>query len=260
VLPEIDVPLATLRDHAKRAGENRLLGPLDPALARDLATAAARSPHSRWEITIVDDHGYAAAHGTALPKRPRRGKPPRQPQDRASPALPARINITITQARLAELAKQAAKPRPGAPPGDWHLAAQDAGSQADRYGTWTLTLPGGRQLAVRLDAVPVHDCDHSYQTDSYQPGRTLRRIVAVRDRECTFPTCSRPAKESDFEHAIPFHKGGRTCACNAGARSRRCHQVKQAAGWSVAQPRPGLHVWTTPTGRTYVQEPWRYTA
>jgi hypothetical protein len=83
-----------------------------------------------------------------------------------------------------------------------------------------LTLPGGRQLAVRLDAVPVHDCDHSYQADSYQPGRTLRRIVAVRDRECTFPTCSRPAKESDFEHAIPFRKGGRTCTCNAGARSR----------------------------------------
>ncbi len=49
-------------------------------------------------------------------------------------------------------------------------------------------------------------------------------------------------------------------ACNAGARSRRCHQVKQLPGWTLTQPRPGWHVWTTPTGRSYVQEPWRYTA
>jgi hypothetical protein len=59
---------------------------------------------------------------------------------------------------------------------------------------------------------------------------------------------------------IPYHKGGKTDACNAGARSRRCHQVKQMAGWTVTQPKPGWHVWTTPTGRTYTQEPWRYIA
>ena len=127
-------------------------------------------------------------------------------------------------------------------------------------GTWALTLPGGRQLAVRFDVVPVHDCDHRYETSSYQPGARLRRLVQVRDYECTFPTCSRPARESDFEHAVPYHQGGKTDACNAGARSRRCHQVKQSPGWTVTQPKPGWHVWTTPTGRTYVQEPWRYIA
>ena len=47
---------------------------------------------------------------------------------------------------------------------------------------------------------------------------------------------------------------------NAGARSRRCHHVKQSPGWTVTQPKPGWHQWTTPTGRTYTQEPWRYTA
>jgi hypothetical protein len=31
-------------------------------------------------------------------------------------------------------------------------------------------------------------------------------------------------------------------------------------GWTLTQPRPGWHVWTTPTGRSYVKEPWRYTA
>jgi hypothetical protein len=259
VLPEVTAPLATLQRRAKRPGDNRLLGPLDPALTRDLATAAARSPHSRWEITIVDEHGYAVGHGIA---RPRRGKRHQQHQQHRQPqppgpawcALPARVNITVTETLLGQLAAQ---PRSGAPPADWELTPQTAGA-GDR--TWALTLPGGRELLLRFDAVPTHDCDHRHQVTTYQPSDKLRRLVQVRDHECTFPPCSRPAHESDFEHAIPYHKGGKTDACNAGARSRRCHQVKQMQGWSVTQPKPGWHVWTTPTGRTYVQEPWRYIA
>jgi hypothetical protein len=263
-LPEVAVPLATLQRLAERAGDNRLLGPLDPALARDLAAAAARSPRSRWEITITDEHGYAVGHGLARPPRGRPRRPwPQPPPGLAGPALPARLSITITETRLRQLAAQEAQPRPGAPPGDWALTLRQAPAADDRhdeYGTWTLTLPGGRELAVRFDAVPIHSCDHRYQVSSYEPSQRLRRLVQVRDHNCTFPTCSRPARESDFEHAVPYDKGGATDACNAGARSRRCHQVKQMPGWSVTQPKPGWHVWTTPTGRTYVQQPWRYTA
>jgi hypothetical protein len=256
-LPEVTVPLVTLQGRAARAGENRLLGPLDPALARDLAAAAARSPYSRWEVTVVDDHGYATGHGTA---RPRRGSPqqPREPCP-AGCALPARINVTVTETRLRQLAMRAAPPgsaappRSGAPPGDWELAPRTTG-------TWALTLPGGRELAVRFDVVPTHGCDHRHEVSGYQPSQRLRRLVQVRDQECTFPTCSRPAHVSDFEHAVPYDQGGRTDACNAGARSRRCHQVKQSPGWTVTQPKPGWHTWTTPTGRTYTQEPWRYIA
>jgi hypothetical protein len=251
VLPEVTVPLATLLGLAERPGENRLLGPLDPALARDLAAAAAGSPHSRWEVTIVDDHGYAVGHGVARPGHRRQWKGRTAP---ASCALPARVNITVTRVFLRQLAGQ---PRSGAPPGGWEFAPRTAGDLPD---AWTLALPGGRDLAVQFDVVPTHACDHQQKADAYQPTGRLRRLVQVRDHECTFPTCSRPARESDFEHAVPYDRGGVTCACNAGARSRRCHRVKQTTGWSVTQPRPGWHSWTTPTGRTYVQEPWRYTA
>jgi hypothetical protein len=254
-LPEVTVPLVTLQGRAERPGDNRLLGPLDPALVRDLAAAAARSPGSRWEVTIVDDHGYAVGHGIARYGRNRRRAP--QPPGPDAAALPVRVNVTVTETLLRELEAQAAQPRSGAPPGDWNLVPQ---AQTDEYGTWTLILPGGRELVVRFDVVPTHACDHRHQVDSYQPGDRLRRLVQVRDQECTFPPCSRPAYESDFEHAVPYDQGGRTDACNAGARSRRCHQVKQARGWKVSQPRPGWHEWTTPTGRTYVQPPWRYTA
>jgi hypothetical protein len=122
-LPEVAVPLVTLQGRAARAGENRLLGPLDPALARDLAAAAGRSPYSRWEVTIVDDHGYAVGHGIA---RPRRGRPHQpQPPNTVGQAFPARVNITVTETRLRQLAAQAeqeTQPRSGAPPGDWELA------------------------------------------------------------------------------------------------------------------------------------------
>jgi hypothetical protein len=255
VLSEVTVPLATLQGRAERPGENRLLGPLDPAITRDLAAAAARSPLSRWAVTVVDDQGYAVGHGIARSGRGRRQEP--QPPGPASCALPARVNITVTESRLHQLPAQAAQPRSGAPPGDWAFAPR---TSKDTNGTWVLTLPGGRELTVRFDVVPTHDCDHRYQTSTYQPGSRLRRLVQVRDHECTFPPCSRPAYESDFEHAIPYYKGGRTDACNAGARSRRCHQVKQSPDWNVTQPKPGWHQWTTPTGRTYTQEPWRYTA
>jgi hypothetical protein len=251
VLPEVTVPLATLQGRAARQGDNRLLGPLDPAMARELAAAAAKSPYARWEVTIVDDHGYAVGHGIARPGRGTR----REPQQPGQPlcGLPARVNITVTENLLRQLAAQTAQPRSGAPPGEWELAPRAPGS-------WALTLPGGLELTVRFDVVPTHTCDHRHRVNGYVPSDRLRRLIQVRDHECTFPPCSRPARDSDFEHTVPYHKGGETDACNAGARSRRCHQVKQMPGWTVTQPKPGWHVWTTPTGRSYSQGPWRYVA
>jgi len=224
----LTIPLATLLGLAGRPGHGHGLGPLDPALARDLAAAAARSPHSTWCITITSPQGYAIGHGCARPARTRHrtGKDP-----------PARGRH-----------------------GPWSLTVRDDPGPPGGYGSWTLTLPGGRDLTVNLGPVPVHDCDHRHQSPGYQPSDTLRHLVQVRDGQCTFPPCSRHARECDFEHAIPHHQGGRTCACNAGARSRRCHQVKQSRGWTVTQPRPGWHQWTTPSGRSYRQGPWQYPA
>jgi hypothetical protein len=121
-----------------------------------------------------------------------------------------------------------------------------------------LTLPDGRRFTVRLEMVPTFACDHRYETHGYHPSAKLRHLVQIRDGTCTFPPCNRHARESDFEHAQPYDKGGMTCACNAGARSRACHRVKQSLGWKVTQPKPGWHQWQTPAGRIYVQEPNRY--
>jgi hypothetical protein len=170
--------------------------------------------------------------------------------------LPARLNLTIPATVLASLGGD----------GPWSFARHAGTGPPDTpdppggYGTWELVLPDGRRFTVRLDAVPTLDCDHRYETHGYRPSARLRHLVQVRDSTCTFPPCNRHARESDFEHAVPYEKGGRTDACNAGARSRACHRVKQSKGWNVTQPRPGWHRWETPSGRVYVQEPKRYLA
>jgi hypothetical protein len=111
---------------------------------------------------------------------------------------------------------------------------------------------------VILEPMPTYECDHRHESRAYHPNDRLRHLVQVRDYTCTFPSCNRHARESDFEHALPYNKGGRTCGCNAGSRSRACHQIKQSPGWTVTQPRPGWHQWQTPSGRTYIQPPKHY--
>jgi hypothetical protein len=229
-LADLILPLATLLGLAERPGEGYGLGPLDPDLCRSLAITAAGSPYSRLCVTVTDPDGIATGHGCA--RTDRRGKrlvgaqPDRPGPPRGTGALPARVNLTITAARLTQLAATTG------PPGraTWGFTRDTDPGPPGGYGNWTLTLPNGTNLTVELRPVPTFDCDHRYESHAYQPNDTLRHLVQVRDGECTFPPCSRHAREADFEHATPYDQGGRTCACNAGARSRACHQVKQAPG------------------------------
>ena len=229
----LTLPLATLQGLAQCPGHGQGLGPLDPALARDLAAAAARSPHSTWCLTITDTAGTAIAHGCARPI-----KTTRKHQRRRPPPATGR----------------------GARDSPWTLTPRDGPGPGGGYGTWTLTMPGGRHYRLDLHPIPVTSCDHRYEAHAYQPGDLLRHLVQIRDGTCAFPFCSRPARDCDYEHAIPYHQGGRTCACNGSPKSRRCHQVKQSRGWTVTQPQPGWHQWTAPSGRTYVQGPMKYPA
>lgn len=249
-LSDLVLPLGTLLGLAERPGEGHGLGPLDPDLCRDLAIAAARSPSTEWCITVTDNDGIAIGHGCAGSSRST--GPPAGWQ-----ALPARVNLTVTSTQLAMLTGISGPPGTRTPAARTFTPCDDPGPPGG-YGTWLLTVPGTRALVVKLEPVPTFECDHQRESHTYQPNDRLRHLVQVRDYECTFPTCSRRARDSDFEHAMPYHKGGRTCGCNAGARSRQCHIVKQSPGWTVTQPCPGWHQWQTPGGRTYTQGPHRH--
>ena len=259
--PDLIVPLLTLLGLADRPGEIQGFGLLDPSLARDMVAAAVASSRAEICVTVTSPEGYASGHGCARPARSARSAQSAQTSGLqvggGSTALPACLNLTISTTDLTSLA---------ASPGPWSFTPRSStgppneAGPPDGYGRWELVLPDGRRFTVRLDMVPTQDCDHRYETHGYHPSARLRHLVQVRDGTCTFPPCNRHAKESDFEHALPYEKGGSTDACNAGARSRACHRIKQSKGWNVTQPRPGWHQWTTPSGRVYVQEPKRYLA
>jgi hypothetical protein len=68
----LTLPLITQMGLAERPGEAHGLGSLDPALVRQLAEAAARSPGSEFCITITDENGYAIGHGCCRPAKGRR--------------------------------------------------------------------------------------------------------------------------------------------------------------------------------------------
>lgn len=252
-LPALTIPLMTLLGLAERPGEGYGLGVLDPDLCRRLAAIAVGYPASQLCVTVTDRNGFAVGHGCAKPTRAGRSQQPQKAEQQQAPrlaALPARVNLTVPATALSVLARA---------PDGWAFTQVEGPGPPAGYGTWILETPSG-QFTVHIEPVPTFDCDHRHESHAYQPNDKLRHLVQVRDGECTFPSCSRHARESDFEHALPYHKGGRTCSCNGGARSRRCHRVKQSPGWSVSQPLPGWHQWTTPSGRSYMQGPMKYPA
>ena len=41
---------------------------------------------------------------------------------------------------------------------------------------------------------------------------------------------------------------------------RHHHRCKQAEGWQLSMPEPGVLIWHTPTGRSYTTTPTQYPA
>jgi Domain of unknown function (DUF222) len=119
-------------------------------------------------------------------------------------------------------------------------------------------LPPG--LTIPLIPVARGPCDHARAETGYHPSRKLAHLICARNGRCTAPGCSRPAVRCDLDHTRPWDQGGPTCDCNLAPLCRHHHRCKQAQGWHLDQPEPGVLVWRTPTGRTYTTTPTVYPA
>jgi hypothetical protein len=127
---------------------------------------------------------------------------------------------------------------------------------------WPLTLRGLQDFLNIKALTPVirGPCQHAQAEDRYRPSRKLAHLVTARNATCTAPGCGRRAARCDLDHTDPHHDGGMTCECNLAPLCRHHHRCKQADGWRLEQPEPGVLVWHTPAGRTYATTPTRYAA
>ena len=276
----LTIPLTTLLGLAGHPGEATGFGPIDAALARDLATQAAGHPATKWCLTVTDADGHPLAHGCAKPGRRKREPPRTRPPAPGSRPRGSQPSGTRPPTRDDAPDGQqsgappgpATRPGPGDPaPGRSPGVSGSSGisiAALGRYRTWRLRLPGPTrrepggtgwpELAIDLEPIPVDDCDHRHQTSAHDPTDKLRYLVEIRDGTCNWPPCRRDAARCDYDHTIAFENGGLTCACNGGPRCRHHHHAKQAHGWKLEQNQPGYHTWTTPAGRTYTAGPVTY--
>jgi hypothetical protein len=113
-------------------------------------------------------------------------------------------------------------------------------------------------LNVRMTPVARGPCDHARAETGYHPSRKLTHLIRACNGRCAAPGCSRPAARCDLDHTRGWDQGGPTCECNLAPLCRHHHRCKQAEGWRLDQPEPGVLSWRTPAGRTYATTPTRY--
>ena len=155
----------------------------------------------------------------------------------AALAAHARWCVTLTGRNGRAVAHGCARAGPG-PPGAASPAA------------WLAT--------ISMTGIEAVTCSHQRETAGYQPSDSLRHLIKIRSRRCGFPGCGRPASRCDDDHTVPYHRGGRTCECNLHPLCRRHHQAKQAPGWYLSQPEPGVLTWRLPSGRRLTVTPEPY--
>ncbi|MGE5292303.1 MAG: DUF222 domain-containing protein [Micromonosporaceae bacterium] len=216
----LTVPLATLLGRDNAPGEAAGFGPIDAWTARAMAGGSAQHERTRWCVTVTDEHGTAIGHGCASP-RARAGPEEREPEER--------------------------EPEERAGP------EEQRSTPAEQAG-----LGQHRNVVIKLSWLASKNCAHDGRSTAYEVPPRLRHLIEIRDRTCSFPGCRQPAIRCDKDHTVPYEKGGSTCACNISPLCRRHHQVKQAEGWSLRQPCPGVLEWITPAGRAYVVRPGSY--
>jgi hypothetical protein len=200
----------------------------------------------------------------------------RQPRHGSGPSLSAQVTLTIPWATQQggsapgeaggfglldpETARDLAAAAARHPDTRWCYTALHPDGTAAAHACAAGPHPGGPPdpRTLKFSAVIRGPCDHAQAQGGYRPGRALRHLVTARTATCPAPGCGRPAARCDLDHTSPWHHGGLTCPCNLSPLCRHHHRVKQAQGWRLDMPEPGVLRWRTPAGRTHTTNPTIY--
>ena len=113
---------------------------------------------------------------------------------------------------------------------------------------------------TKVTIKPVIDLNADLHTDAYPVPDRIREQVALRDRTCVFPWCTRPARGCDIDHIVEFDhhaaaegrpQPGPTQTDNLACLCRSHHRLKTHTAWRYRMTSDGCFEWTSPHGRIY---------
>ena len=88
---------------------------------------------------------------------------------------------------------------------------------------------------------PVRDLNTTLACAGYRPTADVAEHVQLRDRECRFPYCHRPATHADLDHITAHDPDGpedQTSTANLAVLCRLHHRMKTHCGWTYQMTRP----------------------
>ena len=197
------------------------------------ARSMLRAPRdAEWRLVLTDDDGHLlhvilARHRPPGPRRPGRG---------------ARVGRGIVELQVPTTLLAALTP--------------------SQHPPWAALLADAQD---RLRALPAEgSCpDHGpAATDAATRRRAraeLDRWVRTRDRHCVGMNCRLRAQRCDLDHTHNWARRGPTRGANLGPLCGHNHRAKHHGGWRLRQPEPGMFVWTSRAGTTYLQPARRIT-
>ncbi len=100
---------------------------------------------------------------------------------------------------------------------------------------------------------PVIDLADHVHVEAYEVPDRIAEAVALRDHNCVFPWCTRPARRChpdqhpcDCDHVVPHAREGPTCSCNIAPLCRRHHRIKTHTAWTYTVLEQGTYLWSSP--------------
>jgi hypothetical protein len=140
------------------------------------------------------------------------------------------------------------------------LGKDDEQATLDGYGPIDLEtarrLAGGAKSWVRILTHPVTGTVLDVDRRTYRVPKALRRWLGVRDPVCTFPGCTRTARECQIDHRVEWQYGGTTKDTNLAPLCEPHHVVKTKSEWKLYRDEiTGASWWVTPTALTVDPDP-----